>query len=185
MESFNPQGLLDPQEVLLFMEPLLEKWTSHFHGKELREEARQVARIACWKRLPHYDGTRGKSLTSYLFMVVRSALINWYHSERRYRETHLLPLPTSDEEDGGSWEERVADPSPDSFGEDLIWEAWMAVLTERESLCLTLHIRDGYSLFQVAELCQVPYERVKKWKQRGLSRLRKLAKRGVPEFVSK
>lgn len=170
---------LDSREVLVEMEPFIEKWTSHFQGKELGEEARQVARIACWKRLPFYDSTRGKSLTSYLFMVVRSALINWYRRERTYREYHLLP-PGQTEEDGGTWEERVQDPMPVLFGEDMVWDAWMSVLAEHEAYCLTMHIRYGYSLKQVAKMCNVPYERVKKWKQRALFRLKIHYEKGIP-----
>jgi RNA polymerase sigma factor (sigma-70 family) len=165
---------LNAQKVLLSLEPLILKWTAHFQDRELREEARQVARVACWKRLAYFDDTRGKSMTSYFFMVVRSALINWYKKEKRYQQVHLLPSDiTGEEGEEGTWEERVADPAPVPYGADLIWNAWMESLTGWERTCLTLHLRDGYSLMEVAEMCQVPYERVKKWKQRGLARLRK------------
>lgn len=165
---------LQAQEVLLSLEPLILKWTAHFQDRELREEARQVARVACWKRLAYFDNTRGKSMTSYFFMVVRSALINWYNKERRYQQVHLLPSDLMGEEgEEGTWDERVADPVPVPYGEDLLWDAWMEPLTECERTCLTLHLREGYSLVEVAELYQIPYERVKKWKQRGLARLKK------------
>jgi len=161
------------QEVLLWLEPMILKWTAHFQDKELREEARQVARIACWKGLNSYDDTRGKSMSSYFFMVVRSALINWYNKERRYQQAHVFPTEWMRECEEGSWEERVADPVAVPYAEELIWDAWMESLKEWERTCLTLHLREGYSLLDVAEICQVPYERVKKWKQRGLARLKK------------
>ena len=165
---------LNAQEVLLLLEPSILKWTAHFQDKELREEARQVARVACWRRLAYFDDTRGKSMASYFFMVVRSALINWYKKERRYQQVPLLPSELMGEEgEEGTWEERVADPTPVLYGEDLLWDAWMEPLKEWERTCLTLHLREGYSLIEVADLCQVPYERVKKWKQRGLARLKK------------
>ncbi len=153
-------------------EPLLERWISRYSAGVVREEAKQVARIACWQKLGLYNPERGASLSSYLFMVVRGALLNWYAQERRWYDRHrLLTAQGDEEEQEGTPEWEDADLLPPDAS--LVWEAWMAYLSEMEALCLTLHIRDGYSLRAVARRLNVPYERMKKCKQRALGKLRR------------
>ncbi|WP_047150894.1 sigma-70 family RNA polymerase sigma factor [Aneurinibacillus tyrosinisolvens] len=158
-------------EFMLKHEPLLEKWTGRYPAGPIREEAKQVARIACWNKLSSYDASRGASLSTYLYLVVRGALLNWYYRERRWQERHCFPAPP-DAEGELTWEDTIEDESRLSMEEELIWQDWMSYLPEQEARCLTLHIRDGYSLIEVAARMGAPYERVKKWKQRALAKLR-------------
>jgi RNA polymerase sigma factor (sigma-70 family) len=154
------------------IEPLLERWTARYPVGAMREEAKQIARIACWRRLAYYDASRGTALSSYLFLIVRGALINWYGQERRWRERHSFL--TSGEADEMSWEELISDPNSECLEEAMMWESWMVYLSEQEALCLTRHLRDGWSLQRIATELELPYERVKKWKQRALVKLRKV-----------
>ncbi|WP_027415554.1 sigma-70 family RNA polymerase sigma factor [Aneurinibacillus terranovensis] len=157
------------------MEPLLEKWTLRLPVGTAREEAKQIARIACWSKLLSYDPERGASLTTYMFMVVRSALNAWFKREYRYHSHHCFPaLPSEDEL---SWEELIPGEDTDALEEDMLWKAWMAPLSSHEAQCITLHIRYGYSLVEVAKIMGAPYERVKKWNQRSLVKLRTYARR--------
>jgi RNA polymerase sigma factor (sigma-70 family) len=153
-------------------EPLLEKWVSRFPAGVLREEAKQIARIACWRKLALYDPAKGASLSTYVFLVVRGAVINWYEQEKRWRERHCILVLRSEEEEL-DWESSVADPNAVCPEEDVLWQEWMEGLSELEVQCLTLHIRDGFSLRMVAERLGVSYERVKKCKQRVLDKLRR------------
>lgn len=59
--------------------------------------------------------------------------------------------------------------------EELIWQSWMAYLSQEEARCITLHIRGGMTLRQVADRLGIPYERVKKQKQRAIQKLRTVA----------
>ncbi|MED0730589.1 sigma-70 family RNA polymerase sigma factor [Aneurinibacillus aneurinilyticus] len=156
-------------------EPLIEKWLIRFPPGPLREEAKQEARIACWKRLPYYDEQRGMALSSYLFLSVKGTVINWYVREKRWREQHYLPsLPLSYGEEGGSPMELLG-ATDNNIEEELIWQSWMAYLSQEEARCITLHIRGGMTLRQVADRLGIPYERVKKQKQRAIQKLRTVA----------
>ena len=102
-------------------EPIVERLTARYVSGYWREEARQVARIACWQNAHRYDPGRGAKLSTFLFVIIRRALADFY---------------------------------------------------EREAACLTLHIRDGLPLREVAVRLGLPYETIKKQKQRCLARLR-------------
>ncbi|GEN35170.1 RNA polymerase sigma factor [Aneurinibacillus danicus] len=152
-------------------ERLLERMVSRY-PIGLRDEARQVARIACWRRLAFYDAKRGASLSSYVYLIVRGALLNWDAKEYRWQSRHQFPAPCG--EDGeGDWQDMIVDTNAWPPDEAAVWQAWMTHLTEAEARCLTLHIRYGHSLKDVAAIIGIPYERVKKQKQRALGKLRK------------
>lgn len=149
-------------------EPIVERLTARYVSGYWREEARQVARIACWQNAHRYDPERGAKLSTFLFVIIRRALADFYEREARWHSRHLLPATGS--EDGRSWEETLR--AEEGVEEALIWESWMALVSEREAACLTLHIRDGLPLREVAVRLGLPYETIKKQKQRCLARLR-------------
>ncbi|WP_080787887.1 sigma-70 family RNA polymerase sigma factor [Aneurinibacillus migulanus] len=160
-------------------EPLIEKWVARFPPGPLREEAKQEARIACWKRLPYYDEQRGMALSSYLFLSVKGTVINWYAREKRWRERHCLPsLPASHEEEGAERMELLLGTTDHDMEEELIWQAWMTYLSQEEARCVSLHIREGMTLREAAERLGIPYERAKKQKQRAMQKLRIAAEKG-------
>ncbi|MBN6186991.1 sigma-70 family RNA polymerase sigma factor [Aneurinibacillus sp. BA2021] len=152
----------------------LDRCVSRFPPGVWRDEAKQAARIACWRRLAHYNAEKGMALSSYLFLVSKGGMANWYAGERRWQERHCLfstRLGTQEEEK--SWADTLVGADARDIEEELIWQAWMSDLSAEEARCLTLHIRDGLSLREVAEHLHVPYERVKKQKQRTLRKLRR------------
>lgn len=150
-------------------EPIVERLTARYVSGYWREEARQVARIACWQNAHRYDPGRGAKLSTFLFVIIRRALADFYEREARWHSRHVLPAAES--ESGQSWEEAFG-AAGERVEEALIWESWMALVSEREAACLTLHIRDGLPLREVAVRLGLPYETIKKQKQRCLARLR-------------
>lgn len=151
------------------VEPLVERVTVRYAPGFWREEAKQVARIACWQQAHRYDAGRGAKLSTFLFVIIRRALADFYEREALWRSRHLLAVPGDDGE--SEWEETlVATEQP--MDEALIWESWMGLVSEVEAACLTLHIRDGLPLTEVAVCLGMTYEAVKKQKQRALARLR-------------
>lgn len=154
----------------------IDKCVSRFPPGPWRDEAKQEARIACWKRLARYDAERGMALSSYLFLVIRGGLANWYARERRWQERHCLPSEkVAPGEEVKNWSDTLVGMDTYEMEENLMWQAWMEPLSIDEARCLTLHIRHGLSLRQVAACLGVPYERVKKQKQRALRKLRLIA----------
>ncbi|WCK54226.1 sigma-70 family RNA polymerase sigma factor [Aneurinibacillus sp. Ricciae_BoGa-3] len=158
---------------------LLNRWTSRFPKGPLQEEAMQIARIACWRRLPSYDPARGASLQTYLFRAVQGALHNWYRRyEARWLERHYLPAPVEGRE---LWENEVEDDALQPLDEDLVWQSYLEGLPQDEAQFLTLHYKNGFSLPEVARIMEIPYERLKKRKQRCLVKLRQ--KYGYKETI--
>jgi RNA polymerase sigma factor (sigma-70 family) len=151
-------------------EILLNRWTSRFPKGPLQEEAMQIARIACWRRLPSYDPERGASLQTFLYRVVQGALHNWYgRSEGRWFERHVLPAP---DEGMDPWENGLEDFNLRPLDDHLVWQSYMEGLACEDVQFLTLHFKNGFSLPEVAHLMGMPYERIKKRKQRCLVKLR-------------
>ncbi|WCN38113.1 sigma-70 family RNA polymerase sigma factor [Aneurinibacillus uraniidurans] len=165
------------------VEPLVDRITARYAPGFWREEAKQVARIACWQQVHRYDAGRGAKLSTFLFVIIRRALADFYEREALWRSRHVFP--GSGDEEEVNWEETlVAVEEP--MDEALVWESWMGLVSEAEAACLTLHIRDGLSLKEVAVRLGMTYEAVKKQKQRALARLRTRSQFPVPSsFVAK
>ncbi|BAU26534.1 RNA polymerase sigma factor (sigma-70 family) [Aneurinibacillus soli] len=165
------------------VEPLVNRLTARYAPGFWREEAKQVARIACWQNAHRYDAGRGAKLSTFLFVIVRRALADFYEREALWRSRHLLPV--SGDEEGPGWEETLmAVEKP--MEEALVWESWMVLVSDTEAACLTLHIRDGLPLRDVAMCLGMTYEAVKKQKQRALARLRtRLSPQGLSSFLPK
>lgn len=136
------------------------------------DDLTQITFIKAWKNLRKFDQT--KSFKTWLFTIAKNTAYDFFHKKK------TIPFANFTDEDGKNKLENISDESilPDEIlarndiAKEL--EKKLAEIPEDYRIILTLHYKEDFSLSEIAEILDKPYNTIKSSHQRGLEKLKKL-----------
>ncbi len=144
------------------------------------DDLAQVTFIKVWKNLRRFD--QGKKFKTWLFAIAKNTAYDFFQKKK------TVPFINFTDEEGNNRLENISDESilPDEIlnRQDLEQELEkkLAEIPENYRLILTLHYKEDFSLFEIAQILNKPYNTIKSGHQRGLMRLKKLLASPKVEF---
>ncbi|OGI26269.1 MAG: hypothetical protein A3J76_04505 [Candidatus Moranbacteria bacterium RBG_13_45_13] len=136
------------------------------------EDLTQETFVKVWKNLKKFDQKR--NLRTWLFTIAKNTTFDFFKKKKE------IPFSSFADEEGESWLENITDDNilPDeilernNLAEEL--EKILQKLPPHYRVILLLHYKEDFSLHEIAEIIDKPYNTIKSRHQRGLARLRKL-----------
>ncbi len=157
--------------ILTKYQPLLINLSNRYGLRGEYEEIYAEAVVALYEAFLQFDPQKGH-FAPYAKKYVAGKLLNYIRKELRYREVHVLPNQSEEEE---SWEERIEDTTiMNSLA--LSSEILDAItqLSKREQKAIIHYYVFDRSLEELARREQVTHSTVSTWKRRGLAKLQRI-----------
>jgi RNA polymerase sigma-70 factor, ECF subfamily len=139
--------------------------------RDAAEDLTQETFVKAWKKLKSFD--QSKSFKTWLFTIAKNTTFDWLKKKKE------IPFSNFADEEGESWLENVADENilPDEILErsDLAdeLEKILEKIPPHYRVILLLHYKEDFSLHEIAEILDEPYNTIKSRHQRGLIKLKK------------
>jgi RNA polymerase sigma-70 factor (ECF subfamily) len=136
------------------------------------DDLTQIAFIKAWKNLRKFD--RKKKFKTWVFAIAKNTAYDFFHKKK------TLPFANFIDEEGNNKLENISDGSilPDEILErkDIAkeLEKKLKEIPEHYRIILMLHYKEDFSLSEIAEILDKPYNTIKSGHQRGLTKLKKL-----------
>ena len=158
---------------------LLEKYLKSIYGfiyylvrdSAVVEDLAQETFVKVWKNLSKFE--KDKNFKTWLFTIAKNTALDYLKKKK------TTPFSFFSDEEGSGVLENVA--------EDAIWpdeilakkdvaremERALEIIPEKYRVILTLHYREDFTLKEIAEILERPYNTIKAYHGRGLVRLKK------------
>lgn len=136
------------------------------------DDLTQIAFIKAWKNLEKFDCK--KNFKTWIFAIAKNTAYDYFKKKK------TIPFANFMDEKGNNKLENISDESilPDEILErkDLARELEnkLAEIPEYYRIILMLHYKEDFSLQEIAEILDKPYNTIKSSHQRGLIKLKKL-----------
>lgn len=134
------------------------------------DDLTQIVFIKVWKNLQKFD--RKKKFKTWVFAIAKNTAYDFVHKKK------TLPFANFTDEEGNNKLENISDESilPDEIlnRKDITreLEKKLAEIPEHYRIILTLHYKEDFSLSEIAEILNKPYNTVKSGHQRALIKLK-------------
>ncbi len=162
------------EELLsLYLRPVYTFVLSLTRDVSMAEDITQDACIKAWKHLGRFDTS--KSFKTWLFTIAKNTAYDALKKKR------AIPFSAfaGDEEEGETWSAQIADEAP--LPDELLMQKDAAQVLQRhlEALSpgfqeiLRLHYQEDFSLAEIAELLDQPYNTIKSRHGRALRQLKR------------
>jgi RNA polymerase sigma-70 factor (ECF subfamily) len=140
--------------------------------RETAEDLTQEIFVKVWKNLKRFD--QNKNFKTWLFAIAKNTTFDWLKKKKE------LPFSCFADEERNNILENIADEEilPDeilarnNLAEEL--ENSLQKLPPLYRAVLLLHYRENFSLHEIAEILNEPYNTIKSRHQRGLGKLKEL-----------
>jgi RNA polymerase sigma-70 factor, ECF subfamily len=139
--------------------------------RDMAEDLTQVTFVKAWKNLKRFD--QNKNFRTWLFAIAKNTAFDYLKKKKE------LPFSSFADEEGNNFLENVADEEdlPDEILErkDIAEEMELILqkLPPHYRAILLLHYKEAFSLHEIAEILDEPYNTIKSRHQRGLGKLKK------------
>jgi RNA polymerase sigma-70 factor, ECF subfamily len=138
---------------------------------ESLDDLTQDTFIKVWKNLKRFD--QEKKFKSWIFTIAKNTAYDYLKKKKE------IPFSTFTDEEGKNWLENIADENifPDeimdrkNIAEEL--EKILSKIPSHYRAILLLHYKEDFSLREIAEIMDDPYNTIKSRHQRGLAILKK------------
>jgi len=140
--------------------------------RDAAEDITQETFVKVWKNLKKFD--QSKSFKTWLFTIAKNTTYDWLKKKKE------IPFSSFVDEEGESWLENISSEEilPDEILErkDIAdeFEKILEKIPVHYRAILLLHYKEDFSLHEIAEILDEPYNTVKSRHQRGLGKLKKL-----------
>lgn len=160
-------------EMLLerHLSPVLNFLWQLVRDRDTAEDLAQETFFKVWKNLRRFDPN--KNFKVWLFAIAKNTAYDFFKKKK------TLPFSLFTDEEGHNQLEKLDDkkPWPDEILErkDLAREieGKLEEIPEAYRIILLMHYKEDFSLSEISEILNVPYNTVKSQHQRGLERLKK------------
>jgi RNA polymerase sigma-70 factor (ECF subfamily) len=161
-----------------YLSPLYSFVFQMARDREVADDIVQESFIKAWKHLPSFD--REKSFKTWLFTIAKHTAFDYFKKKK------ALPFSAFDDGEGGNAFEEIGDGQvlPDEMlarqelAADL--DRMLAKLSEGSKNILLLAYREDFSLQEIAEILDEPYNTVKSRHNRALRKLRDVMLKDAP-----
>jgi RNA polymerase sigma-70 factor, ECF subfamily len=142
------------------------------YDRDSAEDLTQETFLKAWKNMKRFDPD--KSFKTWLFTIAKNTAFDYLKKKKE------IPFSNFTDEEGENWLENIADENflPDellelkNISEEL--DAILEKLPWHYRAILILHYKEDFSLHEIAEILDEPYNTIKSRRQRGLAILKKL-----------
>ena len=163
-------------EVLLsrYLRPVYAFVLSLTHDVPMAEDVTQETSIKVWRHLDRFD--MSKSFKTWIFTIAKNTA---YDALKKKRALPFSSFAENEEGEDNDWSERVVDESllPDEIliRADVTQklEEKLATLSTGFAQILRLHYQEDFSLQEIAEILNEPYNTIKSRHGRAIQRLRR------------
>lgn len=163
----------------LAFKKLLDKYLQPIHNflyylvrdRIQAEDLAQETFVKVWKNLRRFD--QEKSFKTWLFAIAKNTALDFLKKKK------TTPFSFFSDEDGNNKLENIPENAilPDEILERKDIEAEMekalSQIPEKYSVILTLHYKEDFSLAEIAQILDRPYNTIKAYHQRALTKLKK------------
>ncbi|MCX6766774.1 MAG: RNA polymerase sigma factor [Candidatus Moranbacteria bacterium] len=138
--------------------------------RDAAEDLTQETFVKAWKNLKRFD--QSKNFKTWLFTIAKNTAYDWLKKKKE------IPFSSFTDDEGENWLENVADENilPDEILERSDLAEELEKILEKLSVhyraILILHYKEDFSLHEIAEILDEPYNTIKSRHQRGLGRLK-------------
>jgi len=160
------------------LEKLLEKYLDPIHSflrylvrdVSVVEDLSQETFIKVWKNLSKFD--QDKSFKTWIFAIAKNTALDFLKKKK------TTPFSFFEDEEGNNKLEGIAENSilPDEILErkDIVreMEAKLELIPEKYRVILILHYKEDFTFFEIAEILGRPYNTIKAYHSRALSKLK-------------
>jgi RNA polymerase sigma-70 factor (ECF subfamily) len=161
-----------PQLVKKYLQPVCNFLYYFTQDRAVLDDLTQETFIKAWKNLRKFD--QEKSFKTWIFAVAKNAAYD------HFKKKKTLPFANFTNEEGTNKLENISDESilPNEILErkDIAQELGKKLekIPGYYRIILTLHYKEDFSLQEIAEILNKPYNTIKSSHKRGLEKLRKL-----------
>ena len=156
--------------VKIYLNPIYNFLYRLAGDRDAAEDLTQETFVKAWKNLKRFD--QSKSFKTWLFTIAKNTAFDWLKKKKE------IPFSTFTDEEGENWLENVADENilPDeilerkNIAEEL--DAILQKLPPHYRAILLLHYKEDFSLHEIADILDEPYNTIKSRHQRGLGKLK-------------
>jgi len=158
--------------VKIYLKPVYNFVYRFVFDRDVAEDLTQETFVKVWKNLERFD--RNKNFRTWVFTIAKNTSFDYLKKKKEF------PFSKFADEEGNNVLENISDGEilPDEILErsDLAeeLEKILQKLPSRYRVILLLHYKEDFSLHEIAEIMDEPYNTIKSKHQRGLARLRKL-----------
>lgn len=160
-------------ELLLkrYSQPLYGFIFSLVKNKEVTEDILQDTFLKSWKNFSSFDPE--KNFKTWLFTIAKNTSFD------ALKKKKTIPFSAFNNEEGESFLENIPDESEliqaSLETEEMSQSLEMALekLSQKYQAVLRLFYQEGFSLMEISEILEEPYNTVKSWHYRGIQLLRK------------
>jgi RNA polymerase sigma-70 factor (ECF subfamily) len=136
------------------------------------DDLTQIVFIKVWKNLQKFD--RKKKFKTWIFAIAKNTAYDYFKKKK------TIPFANFLDEEGSNKLENISDESilPDEIlnRKDIAkeLEKKLAEIPEHYRIILTLHYKEDFSLFEIAEILGKPYNTIKSQHIRALASLKRV-----------
>jgi RNA polymerase sigma-70 factor, ECF subfamily len=156
--------------VKIYLKPVYNFVYRLVDDRDAAEDLTQETFVKAWKNLKSFN--QSKSFKTWLFTIAKNTTFDWLKKKKE------IPFSSFADKEGESWLENIASDEilPDEILErQNIAEEFEDILEKipiHSRAVLLLHYKEDFSLHEIAEILDEPYNTIKSRHQRGLVRLK-------------
>ncbi|HLM83904.1 MAG TPA: sigma-70 family RNA polymerase sigma factor [Candidatus Bathyarchaeia archaeon] len=140
--------------------------------RDVADDLTQETFVKAWKNLARFD--QNKNFRTWLFTIAKNTAFDYFKKKKE------IPFSTFTDEEGDNWLENISGDEilPDeimeraNLAEEL--ENILQKLPPHYRAILLLHYKEDFSLHEIAEILDEPYNTIKSRHQRGMGNLKEL-----------
>ncbi|MFA5925514.1 MAG: RNA polymerase sigma factor [Parcubacteria group bacterium] len=160
--------------VKIYLKPVYNFIFRLVNDRDTAEDLTQVAFVKVWKNLRRFDPK--KSFKTWLFAIAKNTAFDYFKKKKE------IPFSKFSDEEGENWLENIED---EKFLPDEILErkniaeelgALLQKLPPHYRAILLLRYKEDFSLHEISEILEEPYNTIKSRHQRGLKKLKEFLK---------
>jgi RNA polymerase sigma-70 factor (ECF subfamily) len=136
------------------------------------DDLTQETFIKAWKNINKFD--RNKNFKAWIFTIAKNTAYDYFKKKK------TIPFSNFIDEEGNNKLENISDNGilPDEILDRKdaaeMMEKKLKEIPEKYRIILTLHYREDFSLYEIAEILDRPYNTIKSGHQRALKKLKKV-----------
>lgn len=138
------------------------------------DDLTQETFIKAWKNIKKFD--KDRSFKTWIFTIAKNTAFDYFKKKK------TIPFSNFIDEEGNNKLENISDNNilPDEILERKniaeIMEGKLKEIPEKYRIILTLHYKEDFSLSEIAEILDKPYNTIKSGHQRALKKLKEVLK---------
>jgi RNA polymerase sigma-70 factor, ECF subfamily len=160
--------------VKIYLRPIYNFVYRLTSDRDAAEDLTQEAFVKVWKNMKRYD--QSKSFKTWLFVIAKNTTLDWFKKKKE------IPFSKFVDEEGNNALDNISDGeilSDEILERENIAEELEKILEKiplRYRAMLLLHYKEDFSLHEIAEILDEPYNTIKSRHQRGLGKLKEFFK---------